>query len=225
MKRLPPSELDCGLCWLATTERGPRAVPRLGSECAAPRCARGSLRCSRHEGGCGTAVRGAERAANLTASSPVRRLRRRTSPRVAALLAGPHSPRQGTALGPHETLVFFDEERWGALAKPRSGVRRQRHERRRAAQPDEGNRVARKRGATASMSSSEHRRAAQQRAGHARARGGAALGGRAAQGTRSAAEGAAPERRRIPGRGFASLGLGMALALRVWRLTASATDH
>ena len=224
MKRLPSSEPDCDRCRLATTERGPRAVPRLGSECAAPRPARGSLRCSFREGGCGTAVAPLN-AAQLHGSSPVRRLRHRTTPLSTALLAGPHSPRQGTALGPHETLVLFDEERWGALAKPRSGVRRQRHERRRAAQPDEGNRDARKRGATASMSSSEHRRAAQQRAGHARARGGAALGGRAAQGTRSAAEGAAHERRRILGRGFASLGLGMALALRVSRLTGSATDH
>jgi hypothetical protein len=45
-----------------TTERCPRAVPRRGKEYAAPPCRRGALRCSRHEGGRGSARRGAARA-------------------------------------------------------------------------------------------------------------------------------------------------------------------
>ena len=46
----------------AMTEPGPGAVPRRGSDCAAPRCARGSLRCSLREGGCDAARSGAGRA-------------------------------------------------------------------------------------------------------------------------------------------------------------------
>ena len=111
---------------LATTERGPRAVPRRGSECAAPRCARGALRCSFREGGCGTAV-AALNAPQLNGSSPVRRLWRRTAPLSTALLAGPYSPRRGTAPGPARRLWLSSTNTSVVLAKPWSGVRRQRH--------------------------------------------------------------------------------------------------
>jgi hypothetical protein len=107
------------------------------------------------------------------------------------------------------------------------------HGRRRAAQRTKGHRDAPKRGATASMSSCEHRRDAQRRAGHARAergrrpvhcglvfasrgagacrrqrglqgRGGAALGARAAQGTLARrAKAPAGARPGLPARGLA----------------------
>jgi hypothetical protein len=118
---------------LATTERGPRAVPRRRSDCAAPPCRRGALRCSPSKGGCGTAV-AALNAPQPHGSSPVRRLRRRTSPCCAALLAGPDSLRRGTALGP--AMHWWDASTNASVvrAKPGSGMRRQRHMRRRAAQ-------------------------------------------------------------------------------------------
>jgi hypothetical protein len=90
----------------AMTERGPRAVPRSGSECAAPRCARGALRCSRHKGGCGTARRGAERAttswllAGPSPAAPDFPLRRCASRRPIFAPAG-YRPRAV------ETLVVF----------------------------------------------------------------------------------------------------------------------
>ena len=159
------------------------AVPGGGSYCGGRRCAPTPLRCSRHEGGCGTAVRGAERAANFTASSPVRRLRRRTPPHAAGL-AGRAGP-CGRAARQAQTVPRTVCVRARLLAAPqvaptghrppRSGARglcrrmprccRQgcgRADRgalggRRAAQRTKGHRDAPKRVATASMSSSEHR--------------------------------------------------------------------
>jgi hypothetical protein len=100
-------------CSRALTERGPRAVPRSGSECAAPRCARGALRCSRHKGGCGTARRGAERAttswllAGPSPAAPDFPLRRCASRRPIFAPAG-YRPRAIDALG-----LFVDACRGG----------------------------------------------------------------------------------------------------------------
>ena len=59
--------------------------------------------------------------------SPVRRLRRRTSPLSTALLAGPDSPQRGTAPGPARRSWCASTSTSVPLAKPWSGVRRQRH--------------------------------------------------------------------------------------------------
>jgi len=215
----------CGRCRLAATEHGPRAVPRSGSKCAAPRCARGSLRCSRHKGGCGTAVRSAERAADFTASSPVRRQRRRTPPCVAALLAGPHSPEQGTALGPNGRSCCSSKNTVvprkavvgcapaATYAAPRSAGLR-------------GLRVAQRRRVGHTLFELRAQRRCASSVAPARGRACvAALAARAPQGTLRAAEGAAFERRRIPGRGFASLARCRKSALHVAQGPRGAVDH
>ncbi len=58
--------------------------------------------------------------------SPVRRLRGRTSPCVAALLAAPQVAHTGYRPPRSTTEVFVDENHGGA-AKPWAGVRRRRH--------------------------------------------------------------------------------------------------
>ena len=184
---------------LATTERGPRAVPRRGSDCAAPPFRRGSLRCSFREGGCGTAV-AALNAPQLHGSSPVRRQRRRTAPLSTALLAGPYSPRRGTAPGPARRLWLSSTNTSVVLAKPWSGVRRQRHC---AALRSAGLVAAR---AQRALRASDSPRLFERSGRRPRSE---FLGGprdRAPQGIRPLRPGAAHERRRIPGRGFASLG-------------------
>jgi hypothetical protein len=192
----------------ATTERGPRAAPRRGSKWAAPRCARGALRCSRRKGGCGTARRGAERAttswllAGPSPAAPDYPSRRCASRRPIFAPTG-RRPRA------RETLVVSVDAYLGVAGKavvgcapaatyaaPRSaGLRRLRVALRRRAGHTLFELRAQRRCAAASRpregkfvwppSRPEHRRAA---------------------GRRPAA---AFERRRIPGRGLASLGLGM----------------
>ena len=86
-------------CSHASTEHGPRAIPRRGSD-VPPRLA-GGVRCdARATRAAAMPLAAALNAPLLHGFSPVRRLRQRTAPRVAALLAGSYSPRQGTAPGP-----------------------------------------------------------------------------------------------------------------------------
>jgi len=181
----------------AMTELGPMSVPRWGSDCAAPPCTRGSLRCSRPKGGCSTARRGAERA---TTAGPA--LLCRTSPCVAALLASPDSPQRATDPEPARRLWCSTRNASGVLlAKPGSGVRRQRHE---AALRSAGPRWA---CASARASSSDSPRLFERSERSERSEFRGATSDRAPQGSRPAGPTAASERRRIPGCGFASLGL------------------
>jgi len=120
------SEDNCARCSHATTERGPRAVPRRGSDCAAPRCARGSLRCSLREGGCDAARSGAERATAswLLAGPPP------AAPDFPSLRCAPRRPRFApTGYRPRAMRRSGCSSRNTSvvLAKPWSGVRRQRH--------------------------------------------------------------------------------------------------
>jgi len=183
----------------ASTERGPRAVPRPGSEYAAPLCERGALRCSFREGSCGTAV-AALNAPQLHGSSPVRPLRGPTAPLSTALLAGPYSPRRGTALAPMRRSGCSTTNAAVVSAKPWSGVRRQRHE---AALRSAGPRWARA-PARASCSDSPRLFERSERSERSEFRG--ATSDRAPQGSRPAGQTAASERWRTPDRGFASLG-------------------
>ena len=191
------------------TERGPRAVPRRGSDWAAPRFARGSLRCSRHKGGCDAARSGAERATAswlLAGPSPA-------APDFPSLHCAPRRPRfapTGHRPRAHDALVvFLDKDLGGAgkavvgcasaatYAAPRSAGLR-------------GLRVALRRRVGHTLV--EHRAQRRCESSVAPARGRvcvAALAARAPQGTLRAAEGAASERRRAPGRGFASRSVSM----------------
>jgi len=192
----------------STTEPGPEAVPRPGSECAAPPCRRGALRCSLREGGCGTAV-ALLNAAQLHGSSPVRRLRHRTAPLSTALLADPYSPQRGTAPGPARrfrypatnTRVVPGKAAGGcALAATLRGAEERR-----------GVRVARRPEATRRPHIVRVPSAAALRSSVAPARGRVrvdALAARAPQGSRPTGPTAVHERRRTPARGFALPGRG-----------------
>jgi hypothetical protein len=206
----------------AATERGPRAVPRRGSDCAAPRCARGSLRCSRHKGGCDAARSGAERAAaSWLLAGPALR----SGLPLASLRFSPAhtSPQRGTALAPvqrscpsaQNTVVPCKAVVGCASAATLGGAEE--------ASPDANSPAdcsclasgqsartgaackarARGRARATGASTSDSRRLFEhsERSESSEFRRGPR--DRAPEGIRSAAEDAAHERRRIPGRGFA----------------------
>jgi hypothetical protein len=189
----------------ATTERGPRAAPRRGSKWAAPRCARGALRCSRRKGGCGTARRGAERATTswlLAGPSPAAPdyPSRRCASRRPILAPTGRRPRA------REPLVVSVDAYLGVAGKavvgcapaatyaaPRSAGRR-------------GLRVALRRRVGHTLFELRAQRRCDSSVAPARGRVCvAALAARAPQGTLRAAQGAAFERRRTPAPGFATL--------------------
>jgi hypothetical protein len=185
-------------CSHASTEHGPRAIPRRGSD-VPPRLA-GGVRCgARSERAAAVPLVAALNAPRLHGSSPVRRLRRRTAPLSIALLAGPYSPQRGTSLGPARRSECLSRDTSVVLAKPWPGVRRQRHMRRRAAQgswPSARSarfvHLTRRDCLSATTAGSE----ASFSAGDETEQRRVPLAQRGA---------AASERRRIPGRGFASL--------------------
>jgi hypothetical protein len=208
----------------ATTERGPRAVPRRGSD-VPPRLA-GEVRYgARSAWAAAVPLVAALNAPRLHGSSPVRRLRRPTArptcragspgeqeaagtlarpgspPRSTALLASPYSPQRGTALGPVRRAWCLSTKTSVVLAKPWSGVRRQRH----CAAPRNAGFVAAR--AQRALRSSDSSRLFERSERSERSEFRDGPRDRVPQGSRPAGPAVAHERRRIPGRGFASLDL------------------
>jgi len=186
----------------AQTELGPRAAFRLGSECAAPRCARGPLRCSRRKGGCGTAVAAlnAPRPHGVLAgpspAAPDCPLRRCASRRPTFALAECR-PRACDALFPSSNNTLVPSKAGvgcapaATYAAPRSAGLR-------------GSRVAVRRRVGHTLFEFRAQRRCVSSVAPARGRVCvAALAARAPQGSRPEGTAAAFERRRIPGRGFA----------------------
>ena len=101
-------------CAASCDDRGrPGGGTPPGLRCAAPRCARGSLRCSRRKGGCGTA-RAALNAPRLHGSSPVRRLRRRTPPASLRFSPAHIRPNGVPPRAMRRTWLFVEERLSGA---------------------------------------------------------------------------------------------------------------
>jgi len=182
----------------AATEPGPSAVPRRGSDCAAPLFERGALRCSRHKGGCGTAVAALNAPqlngvlAGPSPAGPDFPLRRCASRRPRFAPTG-YRPRACDALA-----AFVDKDLGGA-AKPWSGVRRQRH----CAAPRNAGLVAARAQRALRSSDSARLFECSERSERSEFRDGPR--DRVPQGSRHLGPTVAHERRRIPGRGFASL--------------------
>ena len=172
-----------------------RAVPGIGSYWVGRRYAPTSLRCSHHEGGCGTARRGAERATtSWLLAGPA--LQGRTSPCAAALLAAPqvahpgYRPPRGTPRGVgRRTSRCIGKAVVGcASAATLCGAEHRR---------------ARGRARAARASTSDSRRLFEHSERSERSEFRRGPCDREPEGSRPAGSTAAHERRRIPGRGFA----------------------
>jgi len=234
---VPSSNLACLRWALAATECGPAALPRSSVARRGGRYPRWAhdvavaaarrLRCDAR------VVRAAAVPPSTALDAPWTSRRPRRSgasgaglPLTPLRFSPPHkSPTPGTAHRAEALVVFHDACHGGAskavvgcapaatYAAPRSAGRR-------------GSRVALRRRVGHTLFELRAQRRCASSVAPARGRVCvAALAARAPQGTLRAAEGAAFERRRIPGRGFASLGPCMDLAVRVSRSTPNAREN